>query len=428
MSRAVYIPDNERLDGVLASLPPGLHRYDDHARLLLHFVSTKRWSDDLVDGEARLHSLILRHYIPNRVLKPLKGFLTDAGVLETSGYSVGRHSTGYRIGQAFGGPPRRVLLADARLIAKRLAWRGTFTHSPDPLVVEVARERRPILEHMRNALDELTLSGPSDQLARELAGAGVDLNHARYICATIEHNDHDGLTIDPFGLRVHSIVTRTAFCVRAYFRIGGQPLVELDVANAQPLVFAALLRLPTLCTTYVGDAQHIGRAPGPGPGLVLGALLEGCGGEVAGFGGLCERGELYEFLLARGPFGDRETVKRLLYRDVFFDRPRHIGPLTEVSEHTWPGVFRAVQTLKRDFGYKVLARMLQRLESKIMIDGVCGRLIRDLPGLPFLTVHDSVLVRVDSGESVRQVIVEEFQRHGVLATVRKKHERITITT
>jgi len=69
---AIYIPANGDLDAVLADLPRDLRPYRDHAALLLHFVAVKRWLDNVDRGGfARLHSLVLRRYIPDRRIRPI---------------------------------------------------------------------------------------------------------------------------------------------------------------------------------------------------------------------------------------------------------------------------------------------------------------------------------------------------------------------
>ena len=417
---AVYVPDNDDLWRLLEHLPSDLERYVDHARFLLHSIGAKRWLGDLDPwGWARLGSTILREYIPNRALKPLKDFLFEAGVLEMTRYTKGRRTTGYRIGRAFDGPPIRVLLTDPRLIRKRLAWRKSYGRTDDPALVHVIQQRHAVLEQMRVALSRLSLIHPVEVVVRELRGSSVNTDHVRFVCNVICHDDHDGLIVDPFGFRVHSIVTRTASVIRPFLRLDGQELTELDVANAQPLLLAAALRRPDICTSYVGLAHHIGRGQPDLP-----RRLVWCSkvppAEVDLFSALCENGELYEFLQADGNFPDRKTVKRLLYRDVLFCKPRVRGAMTKVFARPFPGLFNAIITLKRTQGYKAVAMLLQRLESHIMIDCVCQRLVDEQPGLPFLTIHDSALVVVGQGETVCGLIVDEFARHGVRATVREK--------
>ena len=409
MREAVYIPNNRALDDVLATLPHDLRRYGDCVRFLLHTIAVKRWLGDAVDGWARLHSAVLRRNIPGRAIAPLRAFLVGRGVVETSPYRAGWYSTGYRIVEGYDGPPRRMLLTDRRLIAKRRVWRESFVTKPDSDLQPIIERRRAVLEAMRGALDGLTLDKSAAELVRELTAGGVNHNHAAYVCGVIEHRDHDGLLVDLFGYRVHSIVTRVASGLRPHLRLEGRALVELDVASSQPLILAALFLCPEKCASYGGSAHHIGR--------VLPVRVRR---DALAFGKLCEKGTLYEFLQKKGNFRDREQVKRLLFRDVLFCRPYVRGRMTELFEQTWPGVFAAVQELKRTEGYKAVSRRLQRLESSIIIDGVCRRLVDEAPGLPFLTVHDSVLTWPDEAETVERLIVEAFEQYGVRPMIRRK--------
>ncbi len=420
MSEAAYIPDNPALARVLNTLPPGLRRYHDHARLLLHFISAKKWLGD-VDrkGYARLHSAILRKYIPNAVLGPLKAHLCSLGVITTDPYAAGCRSTGYRIGADFDGSPRRIVLADSLLVNKLQDWRERYSSLMDPAPEDVIERRRDILAHMRNDLDRIHLAKPVDKIVQDVIGDGVDPDHALYACTTIHHDDHAGLKMDAFGFRVHSIVTRTATPIRNFLRIDGNSLIELDVANAQPLILAIALQFPETWTTYIANGQHIGEGLRR-PCAVAAAPLCIDGEEIRKFTLLCENGLLYESLRDSGGFRDRETAKSLLFRDVLFGRPYVCGRMTKLFAREYPTCFHAVQEIKRKHGYKAIAQVLQRLESTIIIDGVCGRLVREHPEMSFLTIHDSALAVADAADTVHRIMSEGFDRYGVRPTIRKK--------
>jgi len=412
-SIALYIADNEKLWRLIENLPPGLEGDADYVIFLLHSISVKRWLDDLDDwGWARLKAEILRQYIPTRKLKPIKNFLFNAGVLKLAPYKPKVRCTGYKISREFDGPPMRVIPTNAGLIRKRLAWRQGFGRTDVPALVQVIQQRYPVLEQMRATLNRITLVDTVKNVVRMLRGCSVDTGHVQLVCSMICNDDHDGIIVDKFGFRVHNIITRTASVIRPFLRLDGQGLTEVDVANAQPLLLAAALRRPDICTSYVRDAHHIGRAwPVPRGWCSLVASSE-----VERFSLLCEDGLLYEFLQAEGGFPDRDNAKHLLYRDVLFCEPHIRNTMTKVFERSFPGLFEAMVQLKRSHGYKAISMLLQRLESHIMIDCVCQRLVGEHPGLSFLTIHDSALVVASQGETVRNLIGEEFAKYGVRAS------------
>jgi hypothetical protein len=68
--------------------------------------------------------------------------------------------------------------------------------------------------------------------------------------------------------------------------------------------------------------------------------------------------------------------------------------------------------------FQELAREMQRRESRFMIRGVCGRLLKDHPEVPLLTIHDSVLTTPRHAEMVHDLMMQEFARLGVAPTIR----------
>ena len=102
---------------------------------------------------------------------------------------------------------------------------------------------------------------------------------------------------------------------------------------------------------------------------------------------------------------------------------RALRSMRDTFSKLWPGVFAAIQNVKCEFGYKVVSQLLQRLESTIIIERACGRVVAELPGIRFLTIHDAALVVSGQAEQVQAIIEAEFQRYGVEATVRRKNLR-----
>jgi hypothetical protein len=73
---------------------------------------------------------------------------------------------------------------------------------------------------------------------------------------------------------------------------------------------------------------------------------------------------------------------------------------------------------KHENGFKELSRQMQRAESALMIGEVCGRLTRQYPHVPVLTIHDSILTPRRHLATVIRIIREEFDRLGVQPELR----------
>ena len=269
---------------------------------------------------------------------------------------------------------------------------------------------------MRRTLDHLSLSAEPLEVERALLGRCIDPAHLRYACNAIAYCDHDGLYMDPFGWRVHSIVTHTTSELRPFLRFNGESLTELDVRNAHPLILAAAIRNPPLCATYTGNAQHIAEK-NCARGVILDVLRSIPEREINEFARLCESGQFYEALQNGSNEKNRDDIKHSVFRDVFFGKVQQRGPVSEVFEKLWPNIFNALYEIKQKCGYKTVAQILQRMESSIMIDGVCGRIVSEHPNVEFLTIHDAAITVIDRGGAVRGLVEDEFDRLGVRAQV-----------
>ena len=419
----VYVPDNPRLHEVLAQAA-GQGFRPDHARLLLHFVCLKRWMGDLDGGGfARLNAGILRQWIQPRALGPLKHFLLARGVLVTDHHSAGRRAIGFRLAEAFDGPPVRHTVIYWPLAEKLVTWRTAYKAAwSGPAAKAVIDRRRPLLDHLRDSLAALSLPASPAAMVAHLRGQ-VDAGHVAYVTQCIVNNDHDGISIDPFGWRVHNLITRTSSHLRPLLLLDGQPVAEVDIANSQPLLLAILLAR----TTY-GGAHNIveGTVPPSLPVFPVG----GCSGQDArDFLAACESGALYE-LLAETAGIQRLQAKRELFRDVLFGKAHVTGRVTRAFGELWPSLLDVIRVAKIKLGYKAVAQALQRLESFIMLDRICPRLLQELPGLPFLTVHDSALMVADEAEAVQAIMLDEFANWGATPTIRIKplgHNSLALT-
>jgi len=430
----VYVPDNPAVDDVLRKAGGRGFRLD-HARLLLHFICAKRWLGDVdKDAFARLNAGILREWIHPKAFGPLKRHLVDSGVLITAPHSAGRFATGFRIAEAFDGPPRRCTIDYVPLARKLSAWRTAHKEvGNDRQLQAVIAWRRPLLDHFRGSLESLSLPAAPDAVVNALRD-DVDANHVAYVTQCIQHHDYDGMSVDGFGYRVHHLITRTSSHLRPFLLLDKRPVVEVDIANCQPLFLAMLLsRAPCGNNAQHMEGAHTIMEENPPrdscpPDLdsgILGILLgiKPHPPEAKAFLRICQAGGLYD-LLADDLGIERHQAKRQLFRDVLFGRSHIKGPLTDAFRRRWPALLEVIRQAKRRCGYKIIAQALQRLESFLVLDRICPRLLQEFSAVPFVTIHDSVMVPAGAAERVKGIMLEEFARWGVTPTIRIKGKRL----
>lgn len=117
----------------------------------------------------------------------------------------------------------------------------------------------------------------------------------------------------------------------------------------------------------------------------------------------------------------RSAFKQMFFTDVFFGKNQARTPLTELFQREFPTVYGFIQAEKQT-DYRALAQDMQRAESRFVIDCVCRRLMEHHAEIPVVTVHDSILTTMEHAATVKRIMVEEFERTGIRATVRTDGE------
>ena len=129
-------------------------------------------------------------------------------------------------------------------------------------------------------------------------------------------------------------------------------------------------------------------------------------------------GQLYEYLEMqfKHKLGllnvDRATAK-IAVLQAFFSDNRFIG--TEDAKpkkcfrDLFPSVYKVYATIKRK-DKKLLALLLQNIESYFIIDVIAKRIGKEYPGLPIFTIHDSIVTTVGNEELVASIMKEELER------------------
>ena len=209
--------------------------------------------------------------------------------------------------------------------------------------------------------------------------------------------------------RVHTNVANLPRWCRQYIRLEGQRLMSIDVATSQPLLLGLVCQnrarsaIPAL-TMSQPPSQSAPAQPSP--------IYRPCRDVITNVYLLsCLEGTVYDRIKGQIPGTpySREDVKAL-FLAVIYGEPRDMHTRVGQAIATlWPDVFEAVVDLNRLLGHGGLPRLLQRVESDIMITRVAGRILRERPGLPLLTVHDSVLVPPGHEDYAADVIADEWR-------------------
>ena len=402
---ALYIPLN---------LPPAIRASEEFHRTayFLDLVHRKwarweeKWEAKERDGFVRLKNAYIRKIIPSEPWKTVSGSLMDRGIIGvTPGWQEGKRSKGYRLLPPYRRAER--IEIDNPKLERRI--RKAYTNRLLPV-------HWWVMKH----LDRLEFdTARAETIVGTLypdANSKMTLGEYRELVFEIVKRFSDGyLKVCRYG-RVHTPVTSLPKELRCCLSIDGQPLVNLDIANSQPMIAGIVAGQFTTSpsaakrlrqrTFAEGSHPYRGRKPQPITGPLPQDLVE--------YISVCESGELYESF-----GGDREKIKRALLM-AFYDKQRP-SMSAEAKEllRLYPTVMKMLRSLKRG-KYQHAARVMQNLEATIMIQGVCTRLRHQNPEVPAVTIHDSIMTTRENVGAVKTAIATEFRKLGITPTIREE--------
>jgi hypothetical protein len=258
------------------------------------------------------------------------------------------------------------------------------------------------------------------------------------------------LTCDKHG-RVHTAFSRLPGIVRGCVSFGGEPLVGLDLKNAQPLFlgmvavdFQSSSQARNRILKHEPSTEHpYGRRQRGGGGgeppysfTTMWRKLQGVDSKrvyrkrLADFFSqnaylaTCEQGKLYESLLLPGE--DRDWLKHRILVDVLYGTDDYESPIRERFEGSFPHLHKIVTTLKTSKlittpkPHKHLAWLLQNRESRMFIGTICRRLMEERPSMPLFTIHDACCTTAENIDFLETAAMDEFARLGVQPTFKRE--------
>ena len=430
--RYVWNPDDfDPLD----FLPHRLRRQSDAARVLVHLIEYRRLDKrHKADEWVTLQAKYLRNVVGVEHCEAIRDCLAGHGVITVSrSYTVGKNSFGFKIGPLFETSPfRRFPVADKFLV--RRMGRHLVGTRPDP--------GSPIHHRLFNWLTKLTID--ADRAREYVSGYGGGAEWVRQKWLSIDMLAEGDLwfTADRFR-RVHTNFTNLWSGLRPFLSVGGEPLVELDIANSQPLFFGLLamakwqfsrMRLrqhlstgewktSNSVTVNTINSQH-SIPPPPIPSLYDAGIQKADArtalpADLDKYLSLVERGDFYEYLMgkARRTGGDRGAFKESFFKHVFYANKSYPNALANVFRQEFPTAHGILTEIKNKEP-RDAPRKMQQLEADFVIGTCCRKLLTAHPDVPLLTLHDGIWTTPAHIALVRRTVEAEFAKLGVRPLLR----------
>jgi hypothetical protein len=390
-------------------LPPKWWRYSDAIRYVVGLVATRslrrRWRKINGGWTPLRQRVIARLFGRSGVWQEIRRGLLNLGILHCDEkYEIGRKAKWYRLGAAWRGKGvSQLRVTDKRLLA-HLNWQS-FSQ---------LRRRTEVHIHLAGWLREVRVddreirrwvSQRSRSWKQHLTSVQVDVLQA----------GEAQLIVDPYG-RVHSPVSNMRRVVRPALRIWHQPLAEVDLVSSQPLIVVYVAGKLAVGDWSLAQVQRLGtkgEVDNPFDGIELTPWSTRPPADVLDLKTTCEERRFYETIGTLWGLPDatqRQRVKRLVFTTMLFG-PNVAGkPEQEAVRRKWPNVGGPIALIKKS-DHGVLARAMQRLEAKVVIDGVVEAMRLTCPATPVLTLHDCLLVpprHIDLAESILKTKFNEL--------------------
>lgn len=130
---------------------------------------------------------------------------------------------------------------------------------------------------------------------------------------------------------------------------------------------------------------------------------------------LVNSGDFYKgissLIVPNDPFIKAEMKKMMFL--VFFSSNRFIGhskaKFKKLFKNYFPEVYEVFRLLKKH-DHSALSHILQRIESKVIVEKAARRISMEQPTLPIFTVHDSIATTVGNEGYVKVVIEDEIYK------------------
>ena len=376
-------------------------RHADGARYTLGLILRKSATSD--DGYARLHAQHLRDILGSRyatqILKPLIG----SGVIGRKPFDRRRkQSFGYHVSTDFAddairwtGATNPTIRDNLRAHYRRKAEVEKTTWQP------IHYTLREMQRHLRidydAAMAEVESLEPEVRLGQRLLVEQIHQRRMRFsVCAQ--------------G-RVHNSITSKKRCLRRHLRSNEEHLTGTDIVNSQPALLATTLR----------------GTQGTGPGSLpytLRTLLARKGGErewsksTQRYIELAESGRWYEELVD-GTGLSRDECKAQFLVDVLAKKGRYQRRAAEGTRSVesyvcdaYPELLSVIRTVNSD-DHGNLIRLLQRVESHVVIHTVAASLADEHPSVPVFTLHDAIFIQRSRSKLVEDAFADACERLGI---------------
>jgi hypothetical protein len=431
------IPNTIDLEKLLMNHPPDFPSKIDHFYYIIDYIWNAMVYNDLDEnaGFVNLHAATLQK-VNHNYNKYLKYLLKHRLLLTDMRYIVGKKSFGFLLNIADSADifvkriPIKNWTIRRRMIKEVGEQNESFikTQQDYPSLSKWFNEYLEIdVERARNEALKLYPLLPSRGIRGDIKNKVPKRNKrlkAEYLIDKLA-NKRFYYSIDENVGRFHSSLTNLKKEFRNYITYNGQRLVNVDIKNSQPLFSTILFNkdfyskkglfnihyIPSISNTLSNNIHSLNDIT-----IMIVKRLEKDGNQdIKKYIDFVNSGafykEIYNYMYPQQQF-DKKVAKVMFFK-IYFSKNRSMKGRSKEPKRRFkkffPSTYEVFRLLKL-CDHTALSRILQRIESIIMIQNVIPRIAQERPDLPVFTIHDSVVTTVGNEDYVARVINEETKR------------------
>jgi hypothetical protein len=288
----------------------------------------------------------------------------------------------------------------------------------------------------QNMLEFSTMSLSDNMIQKKQEILWDKCNAMFYYIDRIKKKKYDEweFSVDTPGRRLHGMFSYTKKELRMFTTYDGKKLVAVDWKNSQPY-FSTLLLEPEFWQSkkvktrklqlidIAPEMYKVYRENGTMNRIITmlekSKRLAQLDVSTGRYKNLAQTGEIYEYLLREMPnnlsrrfkaihgcrFADRRAIKKETLRIMYCCNSEARKPFYETVRafrSMFPQVARLFELIKEG-NYEWLPRILQRVESRLILLEVCKALAQEYPQMPLFTIHDSIVTTEGNEHAVKEV-------------------------
>lgn len=382
----LYLPVG--LDCLLVERLGRNSRFLDHYRWIISSVLYLKATDKrFSDGWVQLNKHVLRSIVSKRKECRFINDLCTWGILDQQrSWQAGKRSMQYRLRAPYSAHAVEASFLTDTGITRRL---NAFTQRRT-LVSCQEGAGYPVVQYW---LGQLRIDWVR---ALRYIGGQYALHspeyETRFIAIDLIAHGNLFFVVDQKAGRAHHNLSNLAADLRQFLTINGQPLVQVDLSNSQPLFLHIAIK-------------NSGKVD--------------CS-EVARMQELVVSGKFYDRTKPDGY--DRPRFKKVVFRDVLYGQRMRVTSTTKRLKKQFPGYWRTIGEMKWP-DYTQLAVRMQSEEAKVIFGAVEEFATQAGGDAPILTIHDSLVTTAPYADQAQTALLRVFElRHGLKPSVTIKFE------